>query len=82
MTGDYRPARTIEPGWHVHLAAGTGGGWMPVLARIDTISATGQQRVWLLGQSQAANAGADDLVFSRTPDEAGAAAQNDRDPRE
>lgn len=77
MTGDYRPARTIEPGWHVHLAAddAPGGGWVPVLARIDTVNHLGQQRVWFIGEDRAASAYADDLVFSRTPDEAAAAHQ-------
>ncbi|MFI6713480.1 hypothetical protein ACIBF7_44130 [Nonomuraea sp. NPDC050478] len=73
MTGDYRLARTIEPGWLVRLAAGdtpAGGGWMPVLARIDTVNHLGRQRVWFLGEDRAASAYADDLVFSRTPDEA------------
>lgn len=81
MTGSYRPARTIEPGWHVHLAAGTtpaGGDWMPVLARLDTVTDTGQQRVWFLGDGHAAVADADDLVFSRTPQEAAAVTAADR----
>ncbi|MDA0636623.1 hypothetical protein OUY22_24695 [Nonomuraea sp. MCN248] len=73
MTGEFRPARAIEPGWHVRLAAGDtpdGGGWMPVQARIDTVDHLGRQRIWFLGDDRAAMAYADDLVFSRTPEEA------------
>ncbi|HEX4815368.1 MAG TPA: hypothetical protein VFV66_21710 [Nonomuraea sp.] len=81
MTGSYRPARTIEPGWHVHLAdvtptsgTFTGGRWIAVLARLDTITDTGRRRVWFLGDDGlAAVAGADELVFSRDPHEAAAA---------
>ncbi|PZG08927.1 hypothetical protein [Nonomuraea aridisoli] len=75
MIGSYRPARTIQPGWHVHLAADTspgGGRWMPVLARLDTITDTGQERVWFLGNGWAAVIDADVLVLNRTPDEAAA----------
>ncbi|MFG1949309.1 hypothetical protein [Nonomuraea sp. NPDC048826] len=71
MTGEFRSARAIEPGWHVRLAADTpdGGGWMPVLARIDTVDHLGRQRIWFLGDDRAAVAYADDLIFSRTPAE-------------
>ncbi|MGP3921400.1 hypothetical protein [Nonomuraea sp. 10N515B] len=50
---------------------------MPVLARLDTVTDTGQRRVWLLGDGLAAVAAAADLVFSRTPQEASAASTAD-----
>ncbi|WP_171074798.1 hypothetical protein [Nonomuraea basaltis] len=83
MSGEYRPARTIQPGWQVRLATtaatgrSTGQGWMAVLARLDTVTDTGRRRVWFLGDGQAAVAEADQLVFSRTPEEAEDAAAAD-----
>ncbi len=76
MIGKYRPARDIQPGWHVRLADTTerACGWMPVLARLDTITATGLRRVWLLGDGLVTIAGADDPIRSRTPAEAAGAA--------
>jgi hypothetical protein len=76
VIGSYRPARDITPTWHIRLAAdGTvGGEWIPVLLRFDTVTDDGQHRMWFLSPTHLTVAAADDLVFSRSPQEAAAAA--------
>ncbi|GAA2216433.1 hypothetical protein GCM10009850_119020 [Nonomuraea monospora] len=79
MSGRYRPARDIRPGWHVRLAAhpAAAGEWMPVRLRIDTVTDDGRKRIWLLGEGRAAVTHADARVFARTPDEIAAARAGD-----
>ncbi|MEU4576005.1 hypothetical protein [Nonomuraea sp. NPDC023979] len=83
MTSAYRPARAIEPGWHVRLATDSSMAdveWMPVLARVDTVTDTGQHRIWILSGHRAAVVDANALVFSRPPQDS--AADLDQSPRQ